>query len=90
MLSTLFNRGCLAGVRLKRCTLLADVKVKSHAWIESAIIGWKSTVGAWARIENVTVLGEDVTVADEIYMNGALVLPHKSISASVPNPGIIM
>ncbi len=78
------------GVRLKRCTLLEGVVVKQHAWVDSAIIGWKSTVGAWARIENVTVLGEDVAVADEIYMNGALVLPHKSIGASVPNPGVIM
>lgn len=37
------------GVRLKRCTLMEGVKVKSHSWIESAIIGWKSTVGSWVR-----------------------------------------
>ena len=38
----------------------------------------------------VTVLGEDVKVADELYLNGAKVLPHKSIKASVPTPTIIM
>jgi mannose-1-phosphate guanylyltransferase len=42
------------------------------------------------RIEGVTVLGEDVTVKDELYLNGARVLPHKSISDSVPEPTIIM
>lgn len=42
------------------------------------------------RMENVTVLGEDVIVNDELYLNGANVLPHKSISESVPEPRIIM
>ena len=41
-------------------------------------------------MENVTVLGEDVTVRDELYINGGNVLPHKEISASVPEPKIIM
>ncbi|XP_058028719.1 mannose-1-phosphate guanyltransferase beta isoform X3 [Ahaetulla prasina] len=42
------------------------------------------------RMENVTVLGEDVIVNDELYLNGANVLPHKSIAESVPEPRIIM
>lgn len=42
------------------------------------------------RMENVTVLGEDVIVNDELYLNGANVLPHKSINDSVPEPRIIM
>jgi mannose-1-phosphate guanylyltransferase len=42
------------------------------------------------RLENVTVLGEDVIVKDEIYINGGKVLPHKAISDSVPEPQIIM
>lgn len=41
-------------------------------------------------MENVTVLGEDVSVDDEIYVNGGKVLPHKSITTSVPEPQIIM
>ena len=34
-------------------------------------------------MENVTVLGEDVTIGDEIYVNGGSVLPHKTIKANV-------
>lgn len=71
------------GVRLQRCVLLAGSKVKEHAWIKSTIVGWNSTVGRWARLENVSVLGDDVTIGDEIYCNGASVLPHKSIKANV-------
>ena len=51
--------------------------------MKSTIVGWNSTVGRWARLENVTVLGDDVTIGDEIYCNGASVLPHKSIKANV-------
>lgn len=78
------------GVCLKRCTLLADSVVKSHAWVNSSIIGWNCKVGKWARLENVSVLGEDVVVNDEMHLNGGCVLPHKQISASVPEPRIIM
>ncbi|KAI7529556.1 Mannose-1-phosphate [Hortaea werneckii] len=78
------------GVRLQRCVLLQGSKVKEHAWIKSTIVGWNSTVGRWARLENVSVLGDDVTIGDEIYCNGASVLPHKSIKQNVDAPSIIM
>jgi mannose-1-phosphate guanylyltransferase len=78
------------GVRLQRCVVLQGSKVKDHAWVKSTIIGWRSTVGRWARLENVTVLGDDVTIGDEIYVNGGSVLPHKTIKANVEVPSIIM
>lgn len=78
------------GVRIKRCTVLKDSRIRSHSWLESCIIGWSSDVGQWVRMENVAVLGEDVIVKDELYLNGANVLPHKSIADSVPEPKIIM
>nr|XP_020466787.1 mannose-1-phosphate guanyltransferase beta isoform X2 [Monopterus albus] len=78
------------GVRIKRCTVLKGARVRSHSWLESCIVGWSSSVGQWVRMENVTVLGEDVIVNDELYLNGANVLPHKSINDSVPEPRIIM
>uniref|UniRef100_A0A3Q3X7A8 mannose-1-phosphate guanylyltransferase n=1 Tax=Mola mola TaxID=94237 RepID=A0A3Q3X7A8_MOLML len=78
------------GVRIKRCTILKGSRVRSHSWLESSIVGWSSSVGQWVRMENVSVLGEDVIVNDELYLNGASVLPHKSISESVPEPRIIM
>ncbi|KAL7843218.1 hypothetical protein AOLI_G00247300 [Acnodon oligacanthus] len=78
------------GVRIKRCTVLKGAHIRSHSWLESCIVGWSSSVGQWVRMENVTVLGEDVIVNDELYINGANVLPHKSITDSVPEPRIIM
>jgi len=78
------------GVCIKRCTILEGAKICSHSWLESCIIGWRCHVGRWVRMENVSVLGEDVIVKDEVYVNGGKVLPHKSIAVSVPEPQIIM
>jgi len=36
---------------------------------------WYSRIGQWARLENMSVLGEDVQVQDEIYSDGGVVLP---------------
>ncbi|XP_055906776.1 mannose-1-phosphate guanyltransferase beta [Eupeodes corollae] len=78
------------GVCIKRSTILKGAIVKSHSWLDSCIVGWRSIVGKWVRLEGTTVLGEDVIVKDEIYINGGQVLPHKSIALSVPEPQIIM
>jgi len=78
------------GVRLQRCVILAGTKIGNFSWIRNAIVGWNSTIGRWTRMEGISVLGDDVQVRDEVYMNGGCILPHKSISESVPEPRIIM
>lgn len=40
-------------------------------------MGWGSKLGTWSRLENHSVIGEDVFVRDEVLLNGAIVLPHK-------------
>ncbi|EOY07424.1 Glucose-1-phosphate adenylyltransferase family protein isoform 1 [Theobroma cacao] len=84
--------GCIieSGVRLSRCTIMRGVRIKKHACISSSIIGWHSTVGRWARVENMTILGEDVHLGDEVYSNGGVVLPHKEIKSSILKPEIVM
>ncbi|RWS22581.1 hypothetical protein B4U80_10241 [Leptotrombidium deliense] len=78
------------GVRMKKCTVLKDAVIHSNSWLDSCVIGWRCNIGQWVRMENTCVLGEDVTVNDEVYMNGAKVLPHKTISESVPEPNVIL
>lgn len=78
------------GVRLSRTVVLDAVTIKDHAWVQNTIVGWHSTIGRWARLEGHTVLGDDVHIADEIYVNGGCVLPHKSVSNNITEPSIIM
>jgi mannose-1-phosphate guanylyltransferase len=78
------------GVRLSNCVLLHRVKVKNYSRIADSIVGWGCSVGRWARVDNKAVLGEDVFVGDEIFLNGAIVLPHKDLKESVLEPGTII
>eukprot|EP01116_Phalansterium_solitarium_P005051 TRINITY_DN1634_c0_g1_i1.p1 TRINITY_DN1634_c0_g1~~TRINITY_DN1634_c0_g1_i1.p1 ORF type:complete len:390 (-),score=142.59 TRINITY_DN1634_c0_g1_i1:514-1590(-) len=84
--------GCVVGdgVRLRQAVLLEGSSVGANSWVHNSIIGWQSVIGKWVRIQNVSVLGQDVTVADELFLNGGSILPHKSLSESVPEPAIIM
>ncbi|KAL4352837.1 hypothetical protein GQ457_06G006790 [Hibiscus cannabinus] len=79
-----------SGVRLSRCSIMRGVRIKKHACVSNSIIGWHSTVGRWARLENMTILGEDVHFGDEVYSNGGVVLPHKEIKSSILKPEIVM
>lgn len=78
------------GVRLRDTTVLEGSIIRSNSWINRSIIGWQSSVGKWVRMENVSVLGEDVHIRDELYINGGSILPHKTISTSIAEPKIIM
>lgn len=78
------------GVRISRSAILEGAHIRAHSWIASSIVGWRSNVGKWVRIEGGSVLGDDVAVKDELFVNGATVLPNKSLTSSIPNPQIIM
>lgn len=67
-----------------------SVHAALHHQIDKSIIGWDSKVGSWCRLENQCVLGEDVGVKNELYLNGATVLPHKEIKESVQQASIIL
>lgn len=86
------GEGCIIGdgVRLSNCVVMRGVEVGQHTKIDKSIVGWESKVGAWCRLENHCVLGEDVQVRSELYLNGAVVLPHKEIKESVPTSAIIL
>lgn len=46
------------GVRISRSVIMSSVEIKDHSWITNSIIGWRSTLGRWTRVEGVSVLGE--------------------------------
>jgi mannose-1-phosphate guanylyltransferase len=78
------------GVRIQKAAILEGARIRAHSLISSSIVGWRANVGRWVRMEGGSVLGDDVTVKDELYVNGATVLPNKGISANIPTPQIIM
>eukprot|EP01057_Protomagalhaensia_wolfi_P001528 Protomagalhaensia_wolfi_Nauph_80__1527@NODE_192_length_3230_cov_101_865559_g145_i0_p1_GENE_NODE_192_length_3230_cov_101_865559_g145_i0NODE_192_length_3230_cov_101_865559_g145_i0_p1_ORF_typecomplete_len394_score76_95NTP_transferase/PF00483_23/4_1e50Hexapep/PF00132_24/3_3e09Hexapep/PF00132_24/0_0024Hexapep/PF00132_24/0_29NTP_transf_3/PF12804_7/7_4e10Hexapep_2/PF14602_6/0_00081Hexapep_2/PF14602_6/0_09DUF4954/PF16314_5/3e05Fucokinase/PF07959_12/6_2Fucokinase/PF07959_12/6Fucokinase/PF07959_12/18IspD/ len=78
------------GVRLRGTALMANVTIADHSWVDNSIIGWNSHLGKWVRIEGLTVLGQDVTVKAECFINAAFILPYKAIGKSVMEAGSIL
>lgn len=78
------------GVRLAGVAVMEKSVIKSHAVVLNSIVGWNCVVGSWSRVEGGSVLAEDVKINSEVYVNGAKVLPHKSISENIPHPTVVM
>ncbi|KAG2714432.1 hypothetical protein I3843_03G029500 [Carya illinoinensis] len=81
-----------AGVRLISCIILDDVEIKENAVIINSIVGWKSSIGKWSRVQadgdynaklGITILGEAVIVEDEAAVINCIVLPNKTLNISV-------
>ncbi|XP_020593581.1 mannose-1-phosphate guanyltransferase alpha isoform X2 [Phalaenopsis equestris] len=81
-----------AGARLISCIILDDVEIKENAVVIRSIIGWKSSIGKWSRVQGegdynaklgITILGESVAVEDEIVVINSIVLPNKTLNVSV-------
>lgn len=77
------------GVRISNAVILHRVEVKNFTRINDSIVGWGSRVGQWACVDSKCVIGEDVTVKDEVFLNGAVILPHKEIKESSLEAGKI-
>jgi len=86
------GQGCVIenGVRLANCALLTGSVVRSNTLIKNSIIGWNCEVGSWTRVESYSVLGADVHINNELYVNGGKILPNKTISDNIPLPEVIM
>lgn len=84
--------GCVIGpaCRIRHSTVLDNSTVGAGTLIDASIVGWKGRIGPWCRIVNGAVLGEDVEVQSELYLNGIKVLPNKVIAQSYDKPEVIM
>ncbi|XWS51026.1 hypothetical protein CRYUN_Cryun12cG0141100 [Craigia yunnanensis] len=81
-----------AGVRLISCIILDGVEIMENAVVFYAIVGWKSSIGKWSRVQaegdynaklGITILGEAVAVEDEVVVTNSIVLPNKTLNLSV-------
>ncbi|PIO60573.1 bacterial transferase hexapeptide repeat protein [Teladorsagia circumcincta] len=43
------------GVRIKESIILADAVINEHACVLHSVIGWRSVVGAWSRVEGIPI-----------------------------------
>ena len=68
--NVVIGAGCVikSGTRIKNSVLFQKCLVNENSYIDGSIIGWKSIIGKWCRIQELSVLGEDVTIKDEVLL----------------------
>ena len=78
-------------VRIKNSVIFAGTVIMDGSLVSGSIVGWRSKLGRWARLENLCILGEDVEVKAEVALNGVTVCPHKGVKESVVDkPGHVI
>ena len=86
------GKGCVieSGVRLQNTCIFTGATVMKNSWVCGTILGWRSSIGKWTRIEGVTVIAGDCKIGDEIFINAAMILPNKDVKTSLPEKGQII
>jgi mannose-1-phosphate guanylyltransferase len=89
--NVVIGAGCeiKSGTRIKNSVLFQNCIVGENSFIEGSIIGWKSNIGKWCRIQDLSVLGEDVTVKNEVLLKKNIILPNVTIKNN-PKEGEIL
>ena len=89
--NVVIGEGCVikSGTRIKNSVLFQNCVVGENSYIDGSIIGWKSNIGKWCRIQELSVLGEDVTVKNEVFLNKKIILPNVTIKNN-PKEGEIL
>lgn len=77
-------------VQIERSSIMSGSKIGANSSIHSSIIGWESVIGQSCKIENNTILGEDVKVSDGKKLFGAIVCPNKEIKEDILEEGKII
>jgi len=78
------------GARIQNSVILSNCIIEIGCYIDGSIIGWKSKLGKWVRIDGQSILGEDVTVNESVYINGSVILPNCTVKESVKTAGSII
>jgi len=80
----------LDGVKVGRGSLIRGslvmrrTRIGSSTYVKDSIIGEECSIGSWVRIESGTVIGDQVSIADEVFINRRnYILPYKELSDSI-------
>jgi mannose-1-phosphate guanylyltransferase len=90
--NVVIGAGCKVGPgnKISNSTMMAGSSVGAFNFMDGSILGWKSSIAKWCRVTSLCVIGEDVQIKDETYINGTKILPHKGINGSHPEEGKII
>lgn len=69
---------------IKGSLIMRRSRIGSSTYIRDSIVGEECSIGSWVRIESGVVIGDQVSIADEVFVNKRnCVLPYKEISENL-------
>lgn len=90
---TIINESAKIGefCRITGSIIMMGTVIESSSVIINSIVGEKSFIGKWVRMEEGTVIGDEVIVNDEIYIaRNTVILPFKELTLSVSEEGRVI
>ncbi|MEM4921660.1 MAG: NDP-sugar synthase, partial [Sulfolobales archaeon] len=73
---------------VKGSVVMKGSRIGSSTYIKNSVVGESCSIGNWVRIESGTIIGDQVSIADEVFINKRnYILPYKEISESIWNEG---
>ena len=71
-------------VRISNTIMLPKSRVRSGSYIENSIVGEECYIGRWSRISENVIIGDGVSVDDEIYIApSVIILPYKEVKEDI-------
>ncbi len=78
-------------VRIKNSLLFNNVIVDEGSSISNSLIGERSIIGKWVRVEPFSVIGDEVIIRDEVLIpKRTIILPYKEVDSSVEKEGEVL
>ncbi len=79
------------GVRIINSIVFSGTIIESYSYIRGAIIGERSYVGRWSRIEEGVVMGDEVIVSEGIYIAPKVTIsPYKEVDHNIYTEGRVI
>jgi len=73
---------------VKGSVVMKGSRIGSSTYIKNSVVGESCSIGNWVRIESGTIIGDQVSITDEVFVNKRnYILPYKEISESIWNEG---
>ncbi len=77
--------------RISGSVVMRGSRLGISSYVRDSIVGEGCSIGNWVRIESGTVIGDQVSVADEVFISRrTYILPYKEVTESVWREGSIV
>lgn len=91
--NTILLDGAIVGdfSMIKGSIVMRGSRIGFSTYIKSSVVGENCSIGSWVRIESGAVIGDQVSIADEVFINRRnYILPYKEISESIWKEGDVI